>query len=451
MFNQMFNRKNLKVILAGTFALALTACAGGSSPSTGGGTAQATAAGGGATAPSAQRATIEIAYWEGSSADQAGWETVLNSFDESHPEIEVIRTTYPSSTFRDQLATRLAANDWPDVIRYQYQGLGRFKEAGVMLDLTDKIDDESLADLIPAFLSAVQHEGRIVAMPHHTDTIALFYNIRMFEESGIRIPQHVYDGWTWEEWTDNARRLKADHNLAYAFGGIWENTIAWRFMPFMYANGGRILSDDLQSIVVNSPENLEVLQMFETWRAEDLIVTTGFTQSQQINTLFAAEQVAFTFSGSWHSSFMEENLPGNWGVTYMPVSPIGITGSDMGGNAVFAHRGTSNPDAAATLIDYLTSAENMRAFCEAANFIPVRQSLIDEGMNYTNFQDEMNLFLEIVATVDPVMASHMTSTRFRELNLVFAQEMDPLAIDGSATAQQVLDRLQTLMTQVLND
>ena len=39
----------------------------------------------------------------------------------------------------------------------------------------------------------------LVAMPHHTDTMAMFYNKRMFEEAGIRIPTSVEDGYTWEE------------------------------------------------------------------------------------------------------------------------------------------------------------------------------------------------------------------------------------------------------------
>ena len=45
-------------------------------------------------------------------------------------------------------------------------------------------------------------------MPHHTDTMAMFYNKRMFEEAGIRIPTSVEDGYTWEELTDIARTLK---------------------------------------------------------------------------------------------------------------------------------------------------------------------------------------------------------------------------------------------------
>lgn len=404
------------------------------------------AAPGGLTAE--EGAEIEFAYWEGSTADKDGFDFLLDKFGKDHPEMKLKPQVYPSSTFRDQLDTRIAANDWPDVMRYTYQRLGKFKEGGVMLDLTDKISEESLSDLVPAFRSALTYEGKLVGMPHHTDTIAIYYNKRMFEESGIRIPKDAKDGWTWEEMNEIAAKLKADHGLDYAFAGIWENGSGYRYLPFLYANGGALLSDDATEITINSPKALEAIQLYEGWRRDNLILKTAMTQDQQANMLFVAEQIAFTFSGSWHVSYMEENMPGNWGMTYMP-QVNGVTGSDMGGNGLFGYNKTKYPDAAAVFIDYATSKDVVKEFCEVSNFIPVRQSLISEGLNYASYQDEMNTLLNIVATIDPKMASDETSTRFQQLNVIFGEEMDPLVIDGSATAQQVIDKCEARMKEAL--
>jgi ABC-type glycerol-3-phosphate transport system substrate-binding protein len=385
-------------------------------------------------------AEIEFTYWEGSTADKKGFDYVIERFAKDHPEIKLKPQVYPSGTYRDQLDTRIAANDWPDVMRYTYQRLGKFKEAGVMMDLTGKISEESLADLVPAFRQAMTHEGKLVGMPHHTDTLVLFYNKRMFAESGIRIPQNPQDGWTWEELNQISAKLKADHKLDYAFGSIWDNGSGYRFLPFVYAAGGRILSEDQSQIAVNSPETLRALELYEGWRKNDLIIKTGFTQPSQTNRLLAAQQIAFSFSGSWHISYMEENMKDNWGVTYMPQIN-GKTGSDMGGNGIFGYAKTKYPDAAAIFIDYITSKDVVNGFCEAANFIPVRQSLIAEGINYASFKPEMEVILGIVSTIDPKMAADETSVRFQQLNVILNEEMDPLVIDGSASARQVLDRL----------
>jgi len=395
------------------------------------------------------KAEIEFTYWESSTSDKAGFDYMFEKFAKDHPEITLKPQVYPSNTYRQQLDTRIAANDWPDVIRYTYQRLGKFKESEVMLDLTGKISEESLSDLVPAYRSALTYEGKLVGMPHHTDTIAIYYNKRMFEKSGIRIPKDANDGWTWDELTDIARKLKADHGLNYAFGGIWENGSGYRYLPFLYANGASILSEDMKSITINSPEALEATRLYETWRKEDLIVKTGFTQEPQSNMLFVAEKIAFTFSGSWHCSYMEENMRGNWGVTYMPKTAAGKTGSDMGGNGLFAYAGTKVPKAAAIFIDYMTSKDNMKEFCERSNFIPVRTSLIKEGLTYSSFQKEMDIFLDIVETIDPKMAEDETSTRFQQFNVIYNEEMDPLAIDGSATAEKVLANCEKRMKEAL--
>ena len=216
----------LAAVLAAGMISGLTACQGGGS-STGQNETEAEAteaaeAGSLANGLTAEEgAEIEIAYWEGSTADKEAWDEVLANLKADHPEITIVTQTYPSSDYWDMMDTRIAGNDWPDVIRYSYQKIGKFKSADVMLDLTPYFTQENLDDVSPAFLQSGMYNGKLVAMPHHTDTIALFYNKRMFEEAGIRIPTSVEDGWSWEELMDISRTLKEKYNLPYAFGGIW--------------------------------------------------------------------------------------------------------------------------------------------------------------------------------------------------------------------------------------
>ena len=395
-------------------------------------------------------AEIEVAYWEGSTSDKEAWDELLANLQKDHPEIKIVAQTYPSNDYPDMLDTRIAGDDWPDVMRYKYQQLGKFKQADVMLDLSPYMSQESLDDISPAFLSACQYDGKLVALPHHTDTIAMFYNKRMFEEAGIRIPTSVEDGYSWEEITDIARTLKEKYNLPYAFGGIWENNSGYRYLPFVYMNNGALLNEAQDTVTMDSPEVLEAIQLYENWRKEDLIANTAFSGASTTNSLFVAEQIAFTFSGSWHCSYMQENMGDKWGMTYMPMRN-GKTGSDMGGNAMFAYAGTKYPKAAAIVVDYITNAENMKTFCETGSFIPVRTSLLEGGIEYKAFQDEMKILNEIVGTIDPKLAADETSVAFQQLNAVFNEEMDPLAVNNSATAEDVVAACQERMTEVLQE
>lgn len=395
-------------------------------------------------------ATIKFTYWEGSPSDKKAWDLVLGNFKKDHPEITLQAQTFPSDTYVSQLDTMIAGSNWPDVMRYTYQRLGKFKEADEMLDLTDMVSKESVDDLLPAYKTALTSSGKLVGMPHHTDTVALFYNKEMFAKSGIRIPKDATDGWTWDELKQYSQKLKDDNHLDYAFGGVWEQGNGYRYLPFVYMNGGAILSDDGKQVTIDSPKSLEAFKLYEDLRKGNLVVNTAFTQKMQNNTLFVAKKLAFVFAGSWHCSYMEENMPGNWGVTYMP-QVNGKTTSDMGGNALFAYSGTKYPKAAAIFIDYITNKENMKAFCETGNFLPVRQSLIKEGLNYSNFQNEMKVFSNIIATVDGKQASDETSDKFQQLNVILTEKMDPLAVNGSATAEQTVQTMKSEMQKVLDD
>lgn len=394
-------------------------------------------------------AVIKFTYWAGSPSDEAAWELMLNGFREDHPEIQLEAEAYPSETYNSQLDTMIAGNTWPDVMRYTYQRVGKFKEADVMLDIGSLVSQETVDDLLPAYKEAMSYEGKLLGMPHHTDTMALYYNKEMFEESGIRIPTGPTDGWSWEEMGEIARKLKADHQLENAFAAIWENKNAYRFFPFIYMNNGALLNEDGTQVTLNTPEFLEALELYEGWVKEGLITKSGFTQPNQANSMFVAKQLAFVFAGSWHCTYMQENMPDNWGVTYMPQVD-GKSGSDMGGNGLFAYKGTKYPKASAIFIDYLTKKENMKSFCETGMFIPVSKSLSEESLNFAEFNDEMNTFMEITTTIDPKMASDETSSRFQELNIIFGEEMDYLAMDG-ASPEDVINKLEVRMQEVLDE
>ena len=392
-------------------------------------------------------AEIEFTYWEGSSAEADAWTAVLDQFEADHPEIKLTRQTYTSADYRDMLDTRIAGNDWPDVIRYTYQRLGKFKAADVMLDLTPYVSKADYDDYADGFIAGCSYDGKIVALPHHTDVLALFYNKEMFEEQGFRIPTSLEDAYSWDEVADMARTLKEAYDLPYGMAGIWENNSGYRYLPFVYMNGGALLNEDQTEITMDTPEVREAIQWYADLRADDTVINTGFTAPMVANNVFVAKQCGIDFAGSWHMSTMEENLPGGWAVTYMPQKD-GKTGNDMGGNGIFCYAGTKYPKASAILANYITSAEGMKLFCETGNFIPVRESIMG-SLEYTNYADEMALFNEMAGTIDPKMASDETSVAFLQLNNIFNEEMDYLVVDGSSSVDDVINNCQERMSEEL--
>lgn len=141
--------RSMSIVMAAAMMSGLTACGGGGSTQTTAAPAE-TKAEAAASKENGEKkeeaaaaeelvaedgAEIEVAYWEGSTSDKEAWDELIANLQKDHPEIKIIPQTYPSSDFRDMLDTRIAGNDWPDVIRYTYQRLGKFKKADVMLSL----------------------------------------------------------------------------------------------------------------------------------------------------------------------------------------------------------------------------------------------------------------------------------------------------------------------------
>ncbi len=393
-------------------------------------------------------AVIELTFWEGSPTDEEAWNTVLGQLESDYPEITIIRQKYPAKEYRDVMAARISTGDWPDVMRYQYQYVGQFKSQDVLLDLSPYMTAENLEDFSEGFLAGCIYDEKIVALPQHTDVIAMFYNKRMFEKADIRIPEGIDDAYSWDELKEIARKVKEENKLVYAGTGIWQNNLGYRYLPFVYMNGGALLNEDQTKVAVDSDEFREAVNFYKEMRDENLFTDSGFTGPQEANDLFSSEQVAFDFAGSWHCSYIEEKMPGNWGVTYMPQKD-GRTGTDMGGNAIFCCKNTEYPKAAAIVAQYLTDADIMKTFCEIGDFIPVRKSLLNSKLSYVNYPEEMELFQEMAQTLDPKMASDETSEHFTELNIIFGENMDKIVFDRSATASDVVDGCKKEMEEVL--
>src|SRR4051794_9614837 len=122
-------KRTLSTVCALGMVVSVAACStpsGGTPAATGTGTASTGTAAGPLTAE--KGAVLKVAYWESSSSDKAGWDLMFKNFAKDHPEIKLEPQVYPSNTYRQTLDTRIAGNDWPDIVRYTYQRLGKFKE-----------------------------------------------------------------------------------------------------------------------------------------------------------------------------------------------------------------------------------------------------------------------------------------------------------------------------------
>lgn len=402
---------------------------------------------GGATAGSGSKA-LTFLVW-GGTAEEAGFRGIIRRYEEKNPGTKIDLLVAPYDNYV-KLNTLLAAGLAPDLMRVQYQMLGRYSSAEALVDLSEYLEPGYGDAFTPALWQAVSYEGRPYALPQHTDTYAVFYNKDIFGKLGIEVPQRLEESWTWDEFIRVSRRLKESGEADYPFAMAWQNLpSAYRWMWFLFQHGGQLLDDDLTGPQINNPAGVETIAWHKTWFDEDLVPpSTSIKSTQQIETLFANGNTAMMLNGNWMIPFLDESMSAGWDVTYM-IRDARMA-SDMGGNAVAVTRNSKNPELAADFLKFLASEEEMRRFCVEAQFIPTRKSLVEKGLDYSLRPEEMNLFVEQSTTVPEKMAREQTVPEASQITQVLGNELEAAFKIGQSakdTAKNVSDGIERIFEQ----
>ena len=131
--------------------------------------------------------TIEFFNQKQEEAAQQAYRNAAEEFHKEYPNIVVEINTVPDSD--KVLTARMAAGDVPVVFHGKPTSQAFFEsaEAGYCMDLTDQ---PFIKNAIPSLLEAVKSEdGKVYAMPYSQNFMGVFYNMDIFEEQNLEIPE----------------------------------------------------------------------------------------------------------------------------------------------------------------------------------------------------------------------------------------------------------------------
>lgn len=372
--------------------------------------------------------TIEFVYWAAAGGEEGAFKELIAKFESENPEIKVIASQVPPPNKGDyypKLQTRIAADDSPDIFRVQYQKIGEFASQGALLDITDLLASEK-DNFNTSLMTAVTFEDKIYGLPHHTDTLAVFYNKTYLDELGIEAPDKIEDAWTWEEFKSVAKSIKDEGLAPHGIAFNWAASSAYRSLPFFHQNGSSLLSEDLKQGNLETPEAIETLAFLKDMYKSYMSAGNSMKGSDDFNMLFTSGNAGLFVTGNWMIPKFEAEMEDfEWGVTYMPVKES--SASDLGGNGLAIPGNTKHSEAAQKFIAFMGEKENMKTFVEKGLFLPGRTDI--DSFNYQlNDPNLMNLFIEQSQTVPVELAQTVTSTEFARLNTALADTLEQLFI-----------------------
>lgn len=390
---------------------------------------------GGASAGADAKADLVLTTWN-IPADLVAYKKFADAYKQTHPNVNITVQTTPNGDFNQYLSTQLAGGHAPDIIRNTWQQIGRWAKNGGFVALDDYLPADYGKDFGATFWSAAQLNGKVHGIPQHTDTFGTYYRTDVLDKIGVKPPAKLADAWTWDQFLALAREVKqatGKAGLSYGFEGV--NT-AYRWLPFLYMHGGKLMEDDGVTPAIDNQLGIEAIAWFQSLYNEGLIPKSntikGSTTASVENTLVTG-QVGLMIFGDWIMGDISKGLKQDkWDVTYMPRDASAA--SDLGGNLLSVSKSSKNPAVAADFIQFVCNQANMKTFCETDLFLPVRTSLSSAPLDFASQKKQMSLFTEQATTVPAAMAKVETLPSFAAINQVLADQLD-LCFIGQQTPQ----------------
>jgi multiple sugar transport system substrate-binding protein len=405
--------------------------------------AAATAALAGCSAdPSPGKIRLRLSTWN-IAPDLVSYRAIADRYQQMHPDVEIAVEVTPGGDFNQWLTTRLAADRAPDLIRIIPQQFGRYVDTGGMVDIAQWLPPGYGDDYRENFWSIVAKDGvaggrGVYGLPQHTDNFITFYRRDILDQIGVTPPPDAVDqAWNWTEFFDVAREVKrvtGAYGFSVGFGGV---NNAYRWLPFLYMHGGRLVEDDLVTPAIENDAGVEALEWTRRWYAEGLVSlsnTVKGSQGDTATTLFATDQAGLMLNNPTALPTLQESIPEEtWDTRYM-IQDVGRA-SDCGGNVLAVTRSCRHPEVAADFLAFLNDPQNTVEFCRGGGWVPVRESIDVDEVGYSYRPDTVARFLVQQETVPADMIAVETSPTFNVVNQVLGDYLD-LCLIGSITPRE---------------
>jgi arabinogalactan oligomer/maltooligosaccharide transport system substrate-binding protein len=362
--------RRLLVGIAGsaTLALTLAACGGsdGSDPAKADNTQSAD--------PASVKA--DLTWWDTSDPtnEAPAFKALIKKFNAEYPNVHINYESVPFAEAQNKFKTAAASGSGaPDILRAEVAWVPEFASLGYLYSLDGTALLEDKEDFLPTPLSANVYDGKTYGVPQVTDTLALMYNKKLFEEAGIDAAPT-----TWAEVSDAAAKLKK-----VGADGIYINSGGYFTLPFIYGEGGDIVDPEAKTIEINSDASVagitEAQKLVQSGAAVKPVANDPYGTMM---TLFKEGKVGMIINGPWEVNAIssDPNFGGfdNLGVAPVPAGSV-KAGAPVGGHNYVIYEGMDDAKAEAAIdfVKFMSSAESQAYIASELGLLPTRQSAYD--------------------------------------------------------------------------
>jgi multiple sugar transport system substrate-binding protein len=304
---------------------------------------------------------------------------IVEAFNASH-KTQIKLNMIPPAEIIQKFGTASAAGTAPQGVVLDIVQTPAFAHAGELMDITDWAKSLPHFDqLSPAHVRHATYKGRIYGVPFDAENSILLYNKKLFREAGLdpeRPPKN------WAEMTDVAVKITALGNgkYGYYYPGAASSANAFEFIPYIWATGGDILSEDGTKATIDTPALRAAIAFYRDLRARH-VLPDSFESDTGTDALteFAAGHIGMTPGGGFSIGILLSKYPGiEFGVTTLPGRDGGFASYTGGDNFVITKNATQL-DALKEFIGFAHSIEGQKLLAKGGS-IPIRRDLASEAL-----------------------------------------------------------------------
>ncbi len=381
--------------------------------------------------------TLTFTTW-GTDSELAGFQSAIKGFEQANAGTKIALNSVPYAQMFTNIDAQLQAGNPPDIFRVPYYTFGRYAGSGQLLDLSSHLDGAFGDRFTPAAWAAVQNNAKPFGVPHHTDTSAILYNKAALQSAGISsVPTTLDQAWTWDQFQQVLQTLRqklpADK---FPFAYNWQGNGVTRWLNWLFQADGRFLAPDLIQPAIDSDAGRAAIEFTKNFFTQQFVPPNSSTKSSTLAAdLWYSQTTAMVSSGAFAIPDATKTLTFEWGATFAPRKARG--GSDFGGNALVATAMTKQPALAASFLDYLTQADQMKTFCGGASLLPTRKDLGASGIDFAVRPELSPVFIGQASTVQPTDSGQVASPSMSKIITVLKDQLEQAFIGGQSTDDTV--------------
>lgn len=283
---------------------------------------------------------------------------------------EGITLTYEplEGDYNAALFNALSAGTAADIFYIPVETAPGIIATGKVLALDGLFDTTPFLD---SLVEAYTVGGRVYGVAKDFNTLAIHYNLDLFEEAGVPVPNEQD---TWQSFAEKLRAVAALDGDVY--GACFPAGFD-RFGAFAFAAGWSPF-DDAGATNLLDPAFVEAVTWYTGLVREGVAIQPSDIGQGWTGGCFATDDVAVAIEGAWILGFLRNEAPNlQFGTTLMPVGPSGERGNFLYTVAYGINTDSPNRDAALRVLAALTGPEAQQWVLEQGLAIPSRAALAD--------------------------------------------------------------------------